>query len=108
MKIIDDHPLTSLKMSVEFVDGITEKTNVKHDDLIGECDCTRNHHRANLILNWNGREYSVEEVKALIAAIPVEEIMDDIRRYQGHSSGRRRKFEHPMLNLIGRYKIWPK
>ena len=110
MYFIEDHPLTSLKISVDFIEK--GEKNVAADDLIGECDCTRHSRRANLRLNWNGREYSVEEVKALIAATPDKEILDEIRKYQGHSAADQREsgrsFEHPMLNLFGSFKIWPR
>ena len=106
-----DQLYTSLKLLVDFVDS--EKTSHVTDggDLIGECDCVRTRRQARLRLKWNGCEYGVEEVKALIAATPVDEIMDEIRRYQGRENSDRNKiknFEHPMLNLIGSLKIWPK
>ena len=106
---IEDQPLTSLKMSVDFVENI-EKSHVTKD-VNGGCDCTRNCGQAKLNLKWNGREYSVEEVKALIAATPVDEIMNEVDKYQGHSmneAGKWRNFDHPMLNLLGNLKIWPK
>ena len=111
MYFIEDQPLTSLKISVDFVDG--EKTGhvTDGDDLIGECDCARGCRQAKLGFKWNGCEYSVEEVKALIAATPVNEIMSEVRSFQGRGDtnpNRTKNFEHPMLNLIGSFKVWPK
>ena len=104
---IEDQPLTSLKVSANFVEShMTKDTNRYR-----ECDCIRNN-RAELSLTWNGREYSVEEVKALIAATPVDEILNEVSEYQGHPRRRGRKqtstFDHPMLEFLGSLKIWPK
>ena len=106
MYFVDDHPLTNLKMSVDFI-GSGNNLATK-SDATEECDCTRNHLRANVRLYWNGREYSEEEVKALIAATPVKDIMTEIERYQGRRKGSDGAFEHPMLNLVGSVNIWPK
>jgi hypothetical protein len=111
---IEDQPLTSLKMSANFVESHMTRDHYMNGE--GECDCIRNCGRAELRLVWNGQEYSVEEVKALIAATPVDEILTEVRRYQRHStdpgsgndgkwSG---KFDHPMLEFLGSLKIWPK
>ena len=103
---IEDQPLTSLKISVNFVKSHMTK------DINRECDCIRNYGRAELNLTWNGRKYSVEEVKTLTAATPVDEILNEVRRYQGHSMRKDRKwsgkFDHPMLEFLGSLKIWPK
>ena len=107
---IEDQPLTSLKMSVDFVEKI-EKSGNTMENCNRDCDCMRNCDRAKLSLKWNGREYSVEEVKALIAATPVDEILNEVRKYQGHSANETNKwrnFDHPMLNFLGSLKIWPK
>ena len=111
MYFIEDQPITSLKFLVDFVGSKNAGHVSDSNDLIGECDCIRNCRQAKLRLKWNGREYGVEEVKALIAATPVGEIMNEIRRHQGRVNNGEKKtdnFEHPMLNLIGSLKIWPK
>ena len=104
---IEDQPLTSLKISVDFL----KKIDNTEEDISRDCDCMRNCDHAKLNLKWNGREYSVEEVKALIAATPVDEILDEVGKYQGHSSNETNKWrgiDHPMLNFLGSLKIWPK
>lgn len=111
MYFIEDQPITSLKLMVDFVDSERTSHVTDGSNLFGECDCIRNCRQAKLRLKWNGCEYSMEEVKALIAATPVDEIMNEIRRYQGRANSDQNKtksFEHPMLNLVGSLRIWPK
>ena len=107
---IEDQPLTSLKMSAEFVENVS-KSHMTKDNMNRECDCIRNCGHAKLSLKWNAREYSVEEVEALIAATPVDELLNEVSKYRGHSTrevSRWRNFDHPMLDFLGSLKIWPK
>ena len=109
---IEDHPLTSLRMTVDFMDDVGTESRMTQPGASGGCGYVRNCSRAELSLKWNGREYSVEEVKALIAATPVVEILDEVGDYQGHSRSRVhdwKSFDHSMLNFVGSLKIsWSK
>ena len=105
---IEDQPLTSLKLSANFVESHMTRSR---GNLNRECDCSRNSGRAKLSLQWNGREYSVEEVRAVIAATPVDEVLNEVSRCQGRSvreAGKWSSLDHTMLDFLGSLKIWPK
>ena len=107
---IEDQPLTSLKLSANFVESHTTRSR---GNVNRECDCSRNSGRAKLSLQWNSREYSVEEVRAVIAATPVDEVLNEVSRCQGHlvreaGHGKWSSLDHTMLDFLGSLKIWPK
>lgn len=111
MYFIEDQPLTSLKISVDFTSKVAEskREHMAGDGMSEECDCAKNCHHANLSLRWNGHKYSVDEVKALIAATPVEDILNEVKSHQKRSTDiENNNLDHPMLNLIGNLKVWPR
>lgn len=78
-----DEPLTKLNMIVKF----KEETSDASATVTADVD-----------LVWNGKQYSVEEIRSVIQNIPVQTVL---KQFSGRANENGDCFNHPMLQFVG-------